>query len=124
MTKATNDKASPKKRLSVAKIKKRRVQLRLLYGLEKSWRKVQRDYYPEVSFQTLQAFADRKRDYVPVNEKVREALDIFADPNPYRVLPRWFKRTPEALEYVNTKREQVKNMFDDAKQTRQSFTKG
>ena len=107
--------AQAKKRLSMAKIKKRRQQLRLLYGLENSWRKVQRDYYPEVSFQTLQAFADRKRNYIPADDKIRSVLDLYADHNPYGKIPRWFLRTPASLEYWETKRAQIKQMYDDAR---------
>jgi len=113
--------ATSKKRLSVAKIKKRRQQLRLLYGLEKSWRVIQRDYYPEVSFQMLQAFTDGKR--IPANDKDREALDIYADPNPYRGLPRWFKRIPEALTFRETKKAQIKHMHDTAKQQRKAASR-
>lgn len=107
--------AETKKRLSMAKIKKRRQQLRLLYGLENSWRKVQQDYYPEVSFQTLQGFADRKRNYIPASDDVRIALDLYADPNPYRVLARWFKRIPAALAYRETKLQQIRAMQGEAK---------
>jgi len=110
----------PKKRLSQAKIKKRRAQLRLLYGIEKSWRVISRDYYPEVTFQTLQAFADKGRNYVPANEQAREALDLYADHNPYRGLPRWYKRTPEALAFVTTKKEQIKQMQEEAKKQRKA----
>jgi len=104
-----------KKRLSMAKVNKRKIQLRLLYGLEKSWRVVSRDYYPEVTFQTLQAFADKKRKYIPSSDAVRDTLDLWADPNPYRSLPRWYKRTPAALAFVTDKRNKIKQMFDDAK---------
>lgn len=107
-----------KQRLSQAKIKARKKQLRLLNGIERSWRIIQRDYYPEVTYQTLNRFATDKK-YVPADDKVRAALDLYADPNPYRGLPRWFKRTPEALHYFQTVRAHIKGMYDDAKAEQQ-----
>ena len=102
----------------MAKIKKRKTQLRLLYGIEKSWRNIQRDYYPEVSFQTLQAFADKKRGYIPASDVMRVALDLYADQNPYRGLPRWYKREPGALDYWNGIKARIKKMQADAKAQR------
>lgn len=104
----------PKMKLSQAKIKARKKQLRLLNGIEKSWRVIQRNYYPEVTYQTLNRFANDKK-YVPVDVDVCRALDLFADPNPYRLLPRWYNRTPESLAYFNGVRAKIKGMFDDAK---------
>ena len=105
----------PKKRLSMAKIKKRKRQLRLLYGIENSWRIIQRDYYPEVTFQTLQGFADPKRKYIPASDEVREALDLYADHNPYKTMPRWYKRIPAALEYWQETKIKIKGMYEEAK---------
>jgi FMN phosphatase YigB (HAD superfamily) len=110
-------------KLSQSKIKERKKQLRRLNGVIKSWRNIQRDYYPEVSYQTLNRFATDKK-YIPADVDTCKALDIFADVNPYRQLPKWYKRTPEALEYFNTKRAQIKMMSDKAKSQRDAFTKG
>lgn len=104
----------PKIKLSRAKINARKKQLRLLNGIEKSWRVVQRDYYPEVTYQTLNRFANDKK-YVPADVDICKALDLFADPNPYRLLPRWYKRTQEALAYFNGTRTKIKEMFNDAR---------
>ena len=114
-------KKSPK-RLSMTKVKARKKQLRLLNGIEKSWRIIQRDYYPEVSYQTLNRFAMDKT-YIPAGDDIRQALDLFADQNPYGILPRWYQRTPEALAYFNGKREQIKAMFTEAKRQAQEWKK-
>jgi hypothetical protein len=107
----------PKKKLSQAKIKTRKKQLRRLNEVEKSWRNVHHKYYPEISYQVLNRFATDKT-YVPADVKICDALDLYADPNPYRGLPKWYKRTPEALNFFNTKREQIKVMSDEAKRQR------
>ena len=106
-----------KMKLSRAKIKARKKQIRRLNDVYKSWREVQRVFYPEVSYQVLSRFANDKT-YVPIDVKVCEALDIFADPNPFRQLPKWYKRTQEALNFFNEKRDQIKRMSDEAKRQR------
>ena len=73
-----------------------------------------------ISFQTLGRFINEK-DYVPASVDVCRKLDIIADPNPYRSLPRWFVRSPEALEYVNRKRAQIKSMSDATRKKKLFF---
>ena len=107
----------PKLKLSRAKIKARKRQLRKLNEIYKSWRKVQSIFYPEVSYQVLNRFVNDKK-YVPANVEVLKALDLYADPNPFRGLPKWYKRTQDALNFFNEKREQIKKMSDEAKRQR------
>ena len=68
-----------------------------------------------MTFQSLGRFISEK-DYVPKDEAVCKLLDLYADPNPYRSLPKWYKRTPEALAFFNTKRIQIKQMYNEAKE--------
>lgn len=74
-------------------------------------------YNGEITFQTLGRFAHEK-NYVPASYKVCQALDILADPNLYRGLPKWYKRTQAALDFFNLKREQIKQMSNAAKAQR------
>lgn len=74
-----------------------------------------------MTFQSLGRFISEK-DYVPKDPKVCKLLDLYADPNPYRSLPKWYKRTPEALAFFNEKRNQIKSMSDKAKAQRDSIT--
>ena len=74
-------------------------------------------YNGKITFQTLGRFVN-ERDYIPANFETCKALDILTDPNPYRGLPKWFTRTPQALNFFNTKRMQIKQMSDDAKAQR------
>lgn len=86
-----------------------RRQLRRLNDIY-SWGEMSEQIYEgTVSRSVLHRIATDKR-YTPADEQILTALDLYRKPNPYRILPRWFKRTPEALEYVNTKREQIRQM--------------
>jgi hypothetical protein len=74
-------------------------------------------YNGNVSFQTLGRFAN-ERSYIPASYETCKALDILADPNPYRGLPKWFQRTQAALDFFNGKRAQIKQMSNEAKAQR------
>ena len=106
----------PKKKLSRAKIKLAKKNLRKLqrdngYSL----RQLVARLGNKITFQSLGRFINEP-EYVPANPMVCELLDLYADPNPYRQLPKWYKRTPEALAFFNTKREQIKRMYNEAKE--------
>ena len=105
------------------KLKLSRAKIRLA---KKNLRKLQRDNGYSLrqlvarlgngmTFQSLGRFISEK-DYVPKDEKVCKLLDLYADPNPYRSLPKWYKRTPEALAFFNEKRDQIKRMYNEAKE--------
>lgn len=105
-------------RLSKAKIRKRKVELKRLHKIY-SWRKMADEIYGgEVGFGVLQRFACEK-DYIPKDEKILLALDLITPKNPFRILPRWYKRTNEALNFFNKKREQIKKMSDSAREESQ-----
>ena len=113
MTKPTNSPFT----LNKAALRALRGQLKRLNKLY-SWREMARDIYgDEVSHSVLQRLA-KDREYTPADVKILTALDLLRKPNPYRALPRWFKRTPEALEYVNGKRAQTKGMADATREQR------
>jgi hypothetical protein len=108
------DSGKQKVKLSQAKIKIAKKKLRHLQrDLNYSLRQMSA-MLGGISFQSLGRFINEK-DYVPKDPKVCELLDLYADPNPYRNLPKWYKRTQEALEFFNTKRAQIKTMYDEAK---------
>lgn len=104
-------------KLSRAKIALAKRNLRKLKKDGYSLRKIARILKDQISFQALGRFINEK-EYIPKDENVCKLLDLYADPNPYRNLPKWYKRTPEALEYFNRKREQIKAMSDEAKSQR------
>jgi len=103
------------KRLSMAKIKLAKKRLRHLQkDMNYSLRQMAAKFGNDISFQSLGRFITEKY-YVPKSPEVCALLDLYADPNPYRGLPKWYKRTPEALTFFNTKRAQIKTMYDEAK---------
>jgi hypothetical protein len=104
----------PKKRLSRAKIKIAKKHLVNLQNEGLSLRQIARKLGNKITFQSLGRFI-REKDYVPVSDDVRELLDLYADPNPYKGLPRWYKRIPEALGYWNDTRSKIRQMYDEAK---------
>lgn len=104
----------PKLRLSRAKIALAKKNLRRLRKEGYSLRKIAGILKDQISFQALGRFIN-ERGYIPKDEKVCKLLDLYADPNPYRGLPKWYKRTPEALAFFNEKREQIKAMYNEAK---------
>ena len=79
-------------------------------------------YGDKVSHGVLQRLATDKK-YTPANVKILQALEVIQKPNPYRILPRRFNRTPEALEWFNKKREQIRTMSDAAKEQRREMRK-
>lgn len=102
-------------------VAERKRQIKNLYKVVGSWRKMARDYYGgQIKHGTLQRFATDK-DYVPADEMLLHVLDLIVPPNPYRILPRWYKRIPEALAYFNGKREQINMMSSAAKEQRRSL---
>ena len=108
----------PKLKLSRAKIKIAKKKLRHLQKDKGySLRQMAAILKSGISFQSLGRFINEK-DYIPKDEKVCKLLDLCADPNPYRQLPKWYKRTQAALDFFNEKREQIKRMSDAAKRQR------
>lgn len=105
-----------KMKLSRAKIRLAKKRLRHLQkDMNYSLRQMVAMLGDEISFQSLGRFISEK-DYVPKDPKVCKLLDLYADPNPYRSLPKWYKRTPEALAFFNEKRDQIKQMYNQAKE--------
>lgn len=114
---------TPKLKLSKAKIRLAKKNLRELqknHGY--SLRQMALVLKNKITFQSLGRFISEK-EYVPKDEDVCKLLDLYADPNLYRGLPKWYKRTPEALKFFNTKREQIQKMSDIAKAQRQEISK-
>ena len=114
----------PKMKLSRAKIKVAKKKLRHLQNdMKYSLRQMAAILKNGISFQSLGRFINEK-DYIPKDAEVCKLLDLYADLNPYRQLPKWYKRTQDALDFFNTKRDQIKTMTDNAKRQRDSLAKG
>lgn len=116
MSKATRTSETPKKRLSMAKVKNAKHHLRILHKKHNlSLRVLAARLGNAVTFQMLGRFISEK-DYIPAGEQARTALDLYADISPYRVMPRWWNRTPEALKKFMHIKANVKEMYDKTKE--------
>src|SRR3990172_1317589 len=101
-------------RLNKSKIAKRKAQLKRLHKVY-SWRKMAKEIFNgEIKFGTLERFVTDP-DYVPKEEQLLRVLDLIAPPNPYRGMPRWWKRTQKALEKFNSMKAKVKQLSDDTR---------
>lgn len=109
---------TPKMKLSKAKIQIAKKNLHKLQQEKNlSLRQMAKALKNKITFQALGRFISEK-NYIPKDEAVCKLLDLYADPNPYHGLPKWYNRTPEALNFFNEKRMQIKQMSNDAKNTR------
>lgn len=109
---------TPKLKLSKAKVRIAKKNLRELQRDKNlSLRQMAKILKNKITFQALGRFISEK-DYIPKDEAVCKLLDLYADPNPYRGLPKWYKRNPAALNFFNEKRMQIKQMSDTAKKQR------
>jgi hypothetical protein len=119
----SNTSETPKKKLSMAKVKNAKRHLKILQKKHHlSLRALAAKLGNVVTYQTLGRFISEK-DYIPSDDKVRTALDLYADPNPYRNMPRWWARTPEALEQFNHTRANVKKLSDDTRREQFAYRK-
>lgn len=110
-------------RLSKSKISKRKAQLKRLHKIY-SWRKMARDIFNnEIKFGTLERFVTDP-DYVPKEIELLRVLDLLPPPrSPYHVMPRWWNRTPEALERFMHTKAKAKEMYDNTKREQFSYRK-
>lgn len=106
-----------KKRLSKAKIRAAKSKLRLVKKKYKlSLRDMVSDLNHRISYQQLGRFI-KEQDYVPTQEEVCDLLDLYAEPNPYRGMPRWWARSPEAAEAFNKTKENIRWMYGEQKKS-------
>ena len=64
-----------------------------------SWRVLAREIFQDkIKHGVLNKFA-MKPHYVPADPEILEELGLIKKPNPYRPLPKYYKRTPQALAY-------------------------
>jgi hypothetical protein len=120
MSKVIQNDTEQKLKLSQAKIKLAKKRLKAIQESGVTLRAMSAKLNHVITFQSLGRFINEKK-YVPSSYEICKVLDLLADPNPYRSLPKWYKRTPEALRFFNTKRSQIKQMSNDAKATRESL---
>jgi len=58
----------------------------------------------------------KEKEYVPTSHEARTVLDLYRDPNPYRVLPKYFERSPEALAFYKHQGDLIRQASAAARQ--------
>lgn len=82
----------------------------------RSWREIAaQDYDNQVHFATLNRIAINKGEWLPRDETVLELLGLIVKRSPYAIMPRYFQRTPEALNWFLHKRNLAKGIADETR---------
>lgn len=112
--------------MSISKARARKLAKRILRDNKRgrSYRVIAREDYPMLGANgkpiikpgTLNRFAKGKGEYIPVEDAILMALGLKKLRNPYAGLPKWFYRTPEALEYFQRKKEQIKQISNETRE--------
>jgi hypothetical protein len=113
--------------MSISKARARKLAKRILRDNKKgrSYRVMTREDYPMLGADgkqiikpgTLNRFANSRGEWVPKDCEILVALGLKKPLEPRPLLPPWFHQTPEALEWFTRKKERIKQM---SRETRQS----
>lgn len=60
---------------------------------------------------TINRIANSKGEWLPKDEDILKALGLLKPRSLFAILPRWFKRTAENLQWFKSKRQQVKILY-------------
>jgi hypothetical protein len=113
--------------MSVSKAHARKLANRILREKKKNrrpWRTIVAEDFPMkgadgkpiIKPGTLNRFAKSKGNWIPTDCQILKALGLWKKRSPYAGLPRWFHRTPAALEYFQRKKAQIKKMSDETRE--------
>lgn len=107
---------------TVSKTRARKIANRLLReNKEKSWRDLEKTY--EVAAGTLNRFAKSHGQWLPKDEVILKKLGLLIEPSPYRVMPRWWERTPEALQHFLHIRNRARTIADETRAQQYAYKK-
>lgn len=82
----------------------------------RSWRRIAaEDYQDKVNYATLNRIAISRGAWLPKDEKILTILGLKKQRSPFAILPKWFVRTDEALQFFNGQRAKVKQMGKDTR---------
>ena len=76
-----------------------------------------------VNYATVSRFANSRGEWVPKDEVILERLGLLTERSPYAVLPRYFKRTPEALAWFSHIKGLAKGIGEDTKRQQTGWRK-
>lgn len=86
-----------------------------------SWRTLARHY--GVVAGTLNRIANSRGEWLPKDTEILKKLGLVTERSPYAIMPRWWERTPGALEKFKATREKVKKLSDDTREEQYAYRK-
>ena len=88
---------------------------------EKSWRDLAKTH--DVTAGTLNRFANSHGEWLPKDEEILKKLGLLTVRSLYAIMPRWWKRTPEALEHFKHIRDQARGIANETRISQQAYKK-
>ena len=86
-----------------------------------SWRALSRIH--GIAAGTLNRIAKSDGKWLPKDETVLEKLELLKDRSPYGIMPRWWKRTPEALQVFKYVRNQARIIANETRISQYAYKK-
>jgi hypothetical protein len=83
-------------------------------GKGESWRTLAEEY--GVNHATLNRIANSRGQWLPKDPEILKKLGLITERSPYAIMPRWWARTPEALDAFTNTRGKAKKLADDTRE--------
>ena len=85
------------------------------------WRELSKTY--GVAAGTLNRIANSHGEWLPKNEAILSKLELLTVRSPYAIMPRWWARTPEALQHFKHIRDQARIMGNETRNAQFAYKK-
>ncbi len=106
----------------VSKTRARKIANSLLRQNKKSsWRDLAKTY--GVAAGTLNRFAKSHGEWLPKDENILQKLGLITVRSPYAIMPRWWERTPEALQRFKYVRDQARIIANETRAAQFAYKK-
>jgi len=86
-----------------------------------SWRALSRTH--GIAAGTLNRIAKSGGKWLPKDETVLEKFGLMKERSPYAIMPRWWERTPEALQHFKYIRNQARGIANETRISQQAYKK-
>ena len=100
--------------VSSSKAKKKALELLRENQAGASWRELGDKH--GVNYATLNRFANSRGKWLPKDTEILKRLGLVTERSPYASMPRWWERTPQALEKFKAMKARVKKLSDDTRE--------
>jgi len=90
----------------------------------RSYRTIAReDYQNKIDQSTLSRIARTKGEWLPKSSELLNLLGLLTVRSPYAIMPRWWERTPEALQHFKYIRNQARGIANETRISQQAYKK-